>query len=190
MELDPLATAPRLFDAYEELLRAHNEKLGLVSEAAMESFSSGLLAPSVALANLPCLAPATRIVDLGSGNGLPGIPVAITHPAADTLLVDSQLKRCRFLEEVVAALELPHVRVLHARVEKVRTEPAPDVFISWFFKDLRMTAAWTRRWRKPGTRYLMIAGEDQLAPSSVYDLALLNRHPLGAGKVAFEYLAQ
>lgn len=176
--------------AFEELIRRENDRLGLVSPAGLTDLHERLLAPCLVLAELPVLQTARRVVDLGSGNGLPGIPVAILCPGTSILLVDSQLKRCRFLEEVVATLALSHVRVRHDRVEKIRDEAAPDVFISRFFKDLRTMAAWTRRWRQPGTRYLMFAGETQESPVVQYDLHFVARHALGAGKVALEYQAR
>lgn len=175
---------------FEDLVRRDNDRLGLVSPAGLLGFRDHLLAPCLALASLPLLREADRVVDLGSGNGLPGIPVAICHPHISILLVESQLKRCRFLEEAAAELGLTHVRVRHERVEKVRDEPAPNVFISRFFKDLRTMAAWTRRWRQPGTRYLLFAGETQDHPVVQYDLHFVARHPLGAGKVAHEYLVR
>lgn len=179
-----------LLAAFEARIREDNDRLGLVSPAGLLEFRERLLSPCLSLAALPALQAASRVVDLGSGNGLPGIPVAMSCPGAAILLVDSQLKRCRFLESVAAELGLVNVRVRHDRVEKVRDEPAPDVFISRFFKDLRTMAAWTRRWRQPGTRYLLFAGESQEFPAIQYDLHFVARHPLGAGKVALEYQAR
>lgn len=176
--------------AYESLLRDWNARQALVSPLGLERFRDTLLQPCLQLARIPALVQAESIVDLGSGNGLPGLPVAITHPHLPILLVDSQLRRCRFLLEVVSTLELDRVRVRHDRVEKIRDEASPSVFISRFFKDLRLVAAWTRRWRSPGTRYLFFAGEEQTPQPEVYDLTLCDRHPLGAGKVALEYLVR
>ncbi len=175
---------------YTELLRAENERLGLVSPHVLPQLEDLLLAPCLSLAELPHFqASGKRIVDLGSGGGLPGIPLAILKPELTLLLVDSQLKKCRFLEACCAELELANVEVLHARVEKVRDRPAPDFFLARFFKDLRLLAAWTRRWRQPGTRYMIFAGAEDEPQASVYDLKLQDTHALGAGKVAHEYLA-
>ncbi len=189
MELDAPELSAQRLAIYESLLRHQNERLGLVSSAGLENFSTLLLDPCLRMAEIPSLCSARSIVDLGSGNGLPGIPVALLHPEKSVLLVDSRLKRCQFLEEVVGALELDQVRVLHARVEKVRAEAPPDLFICRFFKDLRLMAAWTRHWRVAGTRYLVVAGQEQPVQPTVYDLTLQGTHPLSAGKVALEYLA-
>lgn len=186
---DPTRQSERL-NSYATLLRTENERLGLVSPLMLPQLESRLLAPCVALAQLPIFAGENlRVVDLGSGGGLPGIPLALERPHVQLLLVDSMLRKCRFLETVKEALGLDNVEVLHARVEKVRDRPAPDIFLARFVKDLRLLAAWTRRWRQPGTRYLIFAGEDDAPQPVVYDLQWQKSHALGAGKVAHEYLA-
>jgi len=58
-----------------------------------------------------------RIADIGSGAGLPGIPLAIARPSTFVRLIESRGRCCRFLEETVAGLKLPNVRVEHARGE-------------------------------------------------------------------------
>jgi 16S rRNA (guanine527-N7)-methyltransferase len=58
-----------------------------------------------------------RIADIGSGAGLPGIPLAIARPSTFVLLIEARARRCRFLEETVAGLKLPNVRVEQARGE-------------------------------------------------------------------------
>ena len=61
-----------------------------------------------------------RLADLGSGAGLPGIPLAILEPARQHVLIDSNGKKTRFLREAVRTLALGNVRVEQARVEDVR----------------------------------------------------------------------
>ncbi|HZK09623.1 MAG TPA: 16S rRNA (guanine(527)-N(7))-methyltransferase RsmG [Clostridia bacterium] len=58
-----------------------------------------------------------RVLDLGTGAGFPGIPLAILCPDTEFFLIDSLRKRIRFLEEVVQRLELTNVSLLHARAE-------------------------------------------------------------------------
>ncbi len=60
------------------------------------------------------------ILDIGSGAGLPGIPLKICLPEVDFLLVDSLNKRIKFLEEVIDSLDLPQISAQHARVEDVQ----------------------------------------------------------------------
>lgn len=60
---------------------------------------------------------ARAMADLGSGAGVPGLPLAIALPEADVTLIDSAARKCAFLERAVAACEVANARVVHARLE-------------------------------------------------------------------------
>lgn len=66
---------------------------------------------------------AGRVVDLGSGGGVPGLVLAVERPDLDLVLVDSMDKRCRFLEQAVNELGCHQVQVIHARAEEVGRGP-------------------------------------------------------------------
>lgn len=78
-----------------------------------------------ALDALPLLPAGSRhVLDLGSGGGLPGLPLALATPAAQWVLLDGSVTRCRFLEEAVAELGLDtRVRVVAARAEEAGRQP-------------------------------------------------------------------
>ena len=69
-------------------------------------------------------APPLKLVDIGTGAGLPGIPLAIARPDVQVTLIDGTGKKIRFLESVVAELKLDNVTPLNARVEDVGQDPA------------------------------------------------------------------
>ncbi len=75
-------------------------------------------------ASRPNNAPPLKLIDIGTGAGLPGIPLAIARPDVDVTLVDGTGKKIRFLESVVAELGLTNVTPLNARVEDVGQDPA------------------------------------------------------------------
>ena len=81
------------------------------------------------LAGLPWLPPG-RLADLGTGAGLPGIPIAIMAPERPVALIDSAAKRCRFLTQVVGSLGLSRVTVHHARGEDHIPESPYDVVVA------------------------------------------------------------
>jgi 16S rRNA (guanine527-N7)-methyltransferase len=69
-----------------------------------------------------------RVADVGSGGGLPGLPLAITSPERRFTLIESRVKRVAFLRHVAAALNLPNTTVAHGRAEHLRvTEPFDTV---------------------------------------------------------------
>jgi 16S rRNA (guanine527-N7)-methyltransferase len=73
-----------------------------------------------------------RILDVGSGGGLPGVPIAIALPAMHVTLIDRVQKKTAFLQQVRVELSLANVEVIHARVEKYRAGPF-DVITSRAF---------------------------------------------------------
>jgi 16S rRNA (guanine527-N7)-methyltransferase len=75
------------------------------------------LADSLIALSLDPVRSARTIVDIGSGAGFPGLPLAIALPGADVSLVESTGRKCEFLERAVGVAELANVRVIHARVE-------------------------------------------------------------------------
>lgn len=87
------------------------------------------------LAVLPHL-PAGRLLDVGSGGGLPGIPVAIAQPERRVTLLDSNHKKGTFLRQAVMELELGNVDVAVERIEDHRPPQAYDAVISRAFSDL------------------------------------------------------
>ena len=81
------------------------------------------IADSLVGLDVPAVEQAARIVDLGSGAGLPGLVLAIARPEAAVVLVESVGKKCAWLERTVSALGLENVRVVCARAEELEEEP-------------------------------------------------------------------
>ncbi len=85
-----------------------------------------------------------RILDVGSGGGLPGVVLAITHPDWDVTCVDAVAKKAGFVQQVALELGLPNLHSVHARVEQLPPAGA-DVVVSRAFASLPDFCAWTRR---------------------------------------------
>lgn len=86
---------------------------------------------------------ATRILDVGSGGGLPGIPWAITMPSAEIWCIDAVAKKTAFVRQAAADLGLPNLRALHGRVEKLRA-PSFELITSRAFSSLADLLTLTR----------------------------------------------
>ena len=134
MEWDDLPALSGLDSSAQSTLRAYGELLtelaaprGYVGKATVAALDSVHLADS--LAALPVLDATDAegeqllVADVGSGAGLPGIPLAIARPSLSALLIESRGRRCRFLEETVAKLNLPHVHVEQMRGELAGRDP-------------------------------------------------------------------
>jgi 16S rRNA (guanine527-N7)-methyltransferase len=100
---------PRL-RSYEALLRVHAPRLGLLSSNDLDRVWERHILDS--LRAVPCLAgQGLQVFDLGSGAGLPGVPVAIARRDAQVLLIEPKARRAAFLELVLERLELSNARV-------------------------------------------------------------------------------
>jgi 16S rRNA (guanine527-N7)-methyltransferase len=98
-----------------------------------------------------------RVLDVGSGGGLPGIVLAVAAPQARITLIDSVRKKCAFLTQVRLELRLANVEVVHSRVETLRG-PAFDVIVSRALATLAQFVGWTRHLLKPGGCWLAMKG--------------------------------
>jgi 16S rRNA (guanine527-N7)-methyltransferase len=104
------------------------------------------------LAVVPSLprAAGLRVLDVGSGGGLPGIPIAIARPDAEVVLVDANGKKATFLQQAAIELPLRNVAAVASRVEDYRPSAPFDVVISRAFADLATFAKLARRHVAPG----------------------------------------
>lgn len=98
------------------------------------------------------------VCDLGSGAGLPGIPLALVRPDLTVTLVEPLLRRTRFLEEVVERLDLANVRVLRARAEELHGLSEFDVVTSRAVAPLDRLARWSLPLVRRGGAMLAIKG--------------------------------
>ena len=119
LDLAPTPAAVETLIDYIELLARWNATYNLTAVREPEAMVTHHLLDSLAVAHL---VRGERLADIGSGAGLPGIPLAIVTPESSVTLIDSNGKKTRFLREAVRALRLGNVRIEAQRVEAVRGE--------------------------------------------------------------------
>ena len=113
------------FAALDALYHDWNAKINVISRKDIDNLYEHHVLHSLGIAEIINFRPGTRIMDLGTGGGFPGIPLAIMFPEAQFHLVDSIGKKIRVCNEVIAALGLTNVTTQHARAEEVRYVPNP-----------------------------------------------------------------
>jgi len=99
-----------------------------------------------------------NVLDVGSGGGLPGIPLAIARPELQVTLIDSVAKKTAFLLQAKAELGLDNLQVVTARVEDFKPVLAFDVITSRAFSDLRTFVTLTRHLLEPTGCWLAMKG--------------------------------
>ena len=158
----------RRLAAYAALLSRWNAVHNLTAIRAGEDMLTHHLLDSLAL--VPPFARITggasvRVLDVGSGGGLPGLVLAIAAPQARLTLVDAVQKKCAFLTQARLELRLSNVEVVHARIEAM-SGPLHDVVVSRALASLAQFVGWTRHLLVPGGCWLAMKGRlpaDELA---------------------------
>ena len=144
------------FAALQSLYAEWNAKINVISRKDMEHFHERHVLHSLAIARVCAFEPGARIMDVGSGGGFPGIPLAILFPESTFTLVDSIGKKVTVMRSVAEALDLKNVTPLN-----IRAEQAPgrfDYIVSRAVTDMSTFIGWVWNKIEPGQRGTLPAG--------------------------------
>jgi 16S rRNA (guanine527-N7)-methyltransferase len=167
--------------AYQDLIAKWNKVYNLTAVRDSQEMLTHHLLDS--LAAIPPLLRQTggqpvKLLDVGSGGGLPGVVIAITCPQIEVHCVDTVLKKATFIQQVAATLRLPNLRGIHARVESLKAGNdgqgggGYDVVCSRAFASLADFTTWSRPALRPEAVWMAMKGKhpsDELSalPASV-----------------------
>lgn len=110
------------FDQLKELYQYWNEQINVISRKDIDSLYERHVLHSLSIAKFTQFAPGSKILDIGTGGGFPGIPLAILFPEVQFTLVDSIGKKIKVVDEVCKVLELKNVKAIHGRAEKIKEQ--------------------------------------------------------------------
>ena len=142
--------------AYLELVEKWNRVHNLTAVREPAQMVTLHLLDSLSI--LPHIAKAATLLDVGTGAGLPGIPLAIARPALRVTLLDSSHKKCTFLRQAKTELLLDNVEVVCDRVENWKPESRFEVVVSRAFSDLADFIEQAKHLVAPGGRLLAMKG--------------------------------
>lgn len=110
------------FADLQDLYQEWNEKINVISRKDMDSLYEKHILHSLGIAKVMEFAPNTKVLDIGTGGGFPGIPLAILFPEAEFTLVDSIGKKILVVKEVAEGIGLQNVTAIHARAEDIEEQ--------------------------------------------------------------------
>jgi 16S rRNA (guanine527-N7)-methyltransferase len=127
-----------LFDVYKEW----NDKINVISRKDFDTLYERHVLHSLAIAKFLPFQPDSKILDIGTGGGFPGIPLAIMFPECQFHLVDSIGKKIKVVQEVSSALGLTNVIASHGRAEEVKDKF--DFIVSRAVAELALLVRWSQ----------------------------------------------
>lgn len=131
------------FKKLEELYKEWNAQINVISRKDIDELYLRHVLHSLGIAKVQAFEPEANILDIGTGGGFPGIPLAILFPKANFHLVDSIGKKIKVVNEVSAALGLKNVKADHMRAEQVKGEF--DFIVSRAVTNMEDFVKWTRK---------------------------------------------
>lgn len=153
-DLSPLQK--QQFQQLDELYRFWNAQINVVSRKDIDMLYLHHILHSLSIAKVIQFLPGEKVLDVGTGGGFPGIPLAILFPETQFHLVDSIGKKIKVVNEVAQALGLSNVIASHARAEQI--EGTFDFVISRAVTQLKEFYPWIRNKIRPGGKNTLANG--------------------------------
>jgi len=130
------------FTKLEPLYKEWNAQINVISRKDIDNLYERHVLHALSIAKVVSFRAGSKVIDLGTGGGFPGIPMAILFPDVEFILIDGTRKKLRVVEAVAEAIDLKNVQVKHVRAEECKDQA--DFVISRAVASLDKLLHWAR----------------------------------------------
>ncbi|NLY87322.1 MAG: 16S rRNA (guanine(527)-N(7))-methyltransferase RsmG [Clostridiales bacterium] len=152
--------------SYIDMILDRNKYINLTAVRNKEDAIEKHIVDSLIITDIPEYISSDNIIDVGTGAGFPGIPLAIASPEKNFVLLDSTLKRLKVIEEFAEELDIQNIRTVHARAEEIgRKEEYReqfDICISRAVANLKKLSDWCLPFVKIGGSFIAYKGDNYI----------------------------
>ena len=163
------------FSRLYPLYRDWNEKINLISRKDIEELYLRHVLHSLSIARFINFSPGSRILDIGTGGGFPGIPLAIYFPECEFILADSIAKKINVVNDIISELQLNNANTFCGRVEKIGGQF--DFIVSRAVADVSLLIQWTHHQINNQSRNALPNGWICLKGGDLVEETAKLRHP-------------
>ncbi|NLX75679.1 MAG: 16S rRNA (guanine(527)-N(7))-methyltransferase RsmG [Synergistaceae bacterium] len=150
--------------SYIDMILDRNKYINLTAVRNKEEAIEKHIVDSLIITDIPEYISSDNIIDVGTGAGFPGIPLAIASPEKNFVLLDSTLKRLKVIEEFAEELDIKNIRTVHERAEEiVRKEEYReqfDICVSRAVANLKKLSEWCLPFVKIGGSFIAYKGDN------------------------------
>lgn len=152
--------------SYIDMILDRNKYINLTAVRNKEDAIEKHIVDSLIITDIPEYISSDNIIDVGTGAGFPGIPLAIASPEKNFVLLDSTLKRLKVIEEFAEELDIQNIRTVHARAEEIgRKEEYReqfDICVSRAVANLKKLSDWCLPFVKIGGSFIAYKGDNYI----------------------------
>ena len=149
------------YKALEELYKEWNEKINVISRKDIDGLYEKHVLHSLAIAATFDFPPGLNIIDIGTGGGFPGVPLAIFFPEVNFHLVDSIGKKLKIIDAIAGEIELKNITTQHIRAEEIKNRKF-DFVVSRAVAPLKDLWRWSKPLIKSSTYKLPGTSEEKM----------------------------
>lgn len=162
----------KIFEQLTDCILEWNEKINVTAIKDRDEFYKKNIQDSLSVAVCPQFAEGREVMDLGTGGGFPGLPLAISYPDKSFLLVDSVGKKLTVVSDTAEKLGLKNVKVLHSRAEDLPKTKKFDIVVSRAVADLSVLSEYCIPFVKTGGVFISYKTEDAMGEIKAAERAI------------------